>query len=255
MNPIDCAIDQLTQLRISTPHQEMLDSWSNDWSVVAETLEWNQSDHSDGGMAERFFEPPFDKSFKKIWLGNGHSDSWSYNGRIFHEDTEWSVTLGTIMYSHSDTLSLRTVALFRDERLSLPQFSLYDENILHRIANLVGWQDIDFVEAPEFSKRFLLRGKEEMRIRDLFDADCRSFLMKQTRIGNENRYLGLGVITQEERLAVFCELLQGDSFKLTPHRATSPEPKGAEVVEFAQKALEIYRFLTGKLNESHKAGL
>ncbi|MGD8454521.1 MAG: hypothetical protein PVJ57_22125 [Phycisphaerae bacterium] len=51
----------------------------------------------------------------------------------------------------------------------LPQFELRPENVLHRLAAAFGFQDVDFAEHPEFSKRYLLRGANEDVVRGLFN--------------------------------------------------------------------------------------
>jgi hypothetical protein len=64
----------------------------------------------------------------------------------------------------------QTAAAFRSPRLALPAFELRPENILHKVGGLFGYQDIDFEGSPEFSGKYLLRGKEEPAVRGIFDA-------------------------------------------------------------------------------------
>jgi hypothetical protein len=59
--------------------------------------------------------------------------------------------------------------------VSLPPFILMPENIFYRIASALGWHDIDFPEAPNFSKRFLLRGAQEHAIRAAFNPGVLDF--------------------------------------------------------------------------------
>ncbi len=63
---------------------------------------------------------------------------------------------------------IQTVAAFAREAYIFPDFYLQPENILHKIASAFGYQDIDFAEDPEFSKNYLLRGKDENAIRMFF---------------------------------------------------------------------------------------
>ncbi len=58
---------------------------------------------------------------------------------------------------------------------ALPDFVLAPENVFHRIGRLFGYQDIDFEESPEFSKRYLLRGADDTAIRAAFGADRLAF--------------------------------------------------------------------------------
>lgn len=59
----------------------------------------------------------------------------------------------------------QTVFYATSDRLDLPAFSIRPENVLHRIGELVGFQDIDIEGRPEFSRLFLLRGEQEAAIR------------------------------------------------------------------------------------------
>lgn len=69
---------------------------------------------------------------------------------------------------------LQTVALFPDAGRDLPELALLPESLVHKIGQVFGYQDIDFDGDPEFSRRFLLRGADEARIRALFDPDLRA---------------------------------------------------------------------------------
>lgn len=59
----------------------------------------------------------------------------------------------------------QTVFYATSHHLDLPAFSIRPEHIFHRIGELVGFQDIDISERPEFSRLFLLRGEDEGAIR------------------------------------------------------------------------------------------
>jgi hypothetical protein len=52
--------------------------------------------------------------------------------------------------------------------LSVPFFSLRQENAFHRLATVFGYQDIDFGNRPLFSSKYLLRGPDEQAIRNTF---------------------------------------------------------------------------------------
>lgn len=68
---------------------------------------------------------------------------------------------------HSHTYS-QSVLYFETPRLQLPMFTLSPENFMHRVISALGYQDIDFGNRPEFSKRYLLRGQDEQGIRSTF---------------------------------------------------------------------------------------
>jgi hypothetical protein len=69
----------------------------------------------------------------------------------------------------------QTVFYATRESLDLPSFSLRPESFLHRVAGLVGYQDIDFERRPEFSRLFLLRGEDEAGVRAAFETPVLRF--------------------------------------------------------------------------------
>jgi hypothetical protein len=72
----------------------------------------------------------------------------------------------------------QTVICFRSPQLSLPDFSMRREEWHHKMGSALGYQDIDFESHPtaaEFSKKYLLRGKDEQKIRALFTDTVLTF--------------------------------------------------------------------------------
>lgn len=63
----------------------------------------------------------------------------------------------------------QSVVYFEPQNISLPFFSLRPENALHKIASAFGYQDIDFGNRSEFSRRYLLRGPDEQAVRNTFN--------------------------------------------------------------------------------------
>ena len=81
----------------------------------------------------------------------------------------------------------QTVICFRSPHLSLPDFSMRPEHVFHKIASVLGYQDIDFESHPtaaEFSKKYLLRGKDEQKIRVLFTDKVLTFFAAHPDVGN-----------------------------------------------------------------------
>lgn len=64
----------------------------------------------------------------------------------------------------------QTVVVFPLGRATVPEFEVRPENIFHKIGGLFGYQDIDFPERPEFSSRYLVRGKDETAVRALLNG-------------------------------------------------------------------------------------
>jgi hypothetical protein len=81
----------------------------------------------------------------------------------------------------------QTVIWFRSSGLNLPAFTLSPENIMHKIGALLGYQDIDFEQNPGFSKRYLLRGQDETRIRMLFNNSLLRFFEQKHPVSAEGR--------------------------------------------------------------------
>jgi hypothetical protein len=66
--------------------------------------------------------------------------------------------------------SITTLIAFNMKTV-LPAFMVCGENLLWRLANKVGYSDIDIDGAPVFSKRFFLHGKDEAAVRALFKPE------------------------------------------------------------------------------------
>ncbi len=95
-------------------------------------------------------------------------------------DYRYTVGSGQHQQTHS-----QTVICLRGESLRLPVFALRPEHVFHRIGKVFGYQDIDFDEHPVFSKRYLLRGEDEERIRALFSNKAISYYEGQKGLSTE----------------------------------------------------------------------
>ncbi len=69
----------------------------------------------------------------------------------------------------------QTVFFIRSKRLGLPEFYMQPEHFFHRIGALLGFEDIDFKEHPEFSNRYHLKGEDEEWVREAFDQNVIRF--------------------------------------------------------------------------------
>lgn len=79
----------------------------------------------------------------------------------------------------------QTVAYFQSRSLQLPLFSLRPENVFHKVFGAFGYQDIDFAQRPEFSKRYLLRGQDEQNIRRIFSDRVLAFYESNQRLSTD----------------------------------------------------------------------
>ena len=66
--------------------------------------------------------------------------------------------------------------LFVSPQLRLPEMQISREGFGHKLITMMGYQDIDFDDSPDFSKRFLVRGESEDAIREFLTRDLRDEL-------------------------------------------------------------------------------
>jgi hypothetical protein len=87
----------------------------------------------------------------------------------------------TIGYGKSSQQYNQTITRMQSPVLDLPSFVLFPETFFSKIGKLFGGADINFPEAPEFSKKYILRGPDEAAIRSLFSPALIQFLEQQQR--------------------------------------------------------------------------
>jgi len=87
----------------------------------------------------------------------------------------------------------QSVAIYPGAGRALPEFTLAPENVLAKIGQLFGYQDIDFEASEEFSKHYLLRGPDEAAIRAAFGAEALGFFAQQRGWSVESRAGALAV--------------------------------------------------------------
>jgi hypothetical protein len=75
----------------------------------------------------------------------------------------------TISTGKSSVTYRQTVYFRYSKLLALPHFVMVPEKWYHRVGTYFGMQDIDFIEYPEFSQNYLLRGADEDYIRYHFN--------------------------------------------------------------------------------------
>ena len=79
----------------------------------------------------------------------------------------------------------QSVICFQSPQLNLPKFQLCPEHFFDKIGSKLGYQDIDIESHPtaaEFSKKYLLRGKDEQKIRALFTDEVLAFFAGQDKV-------------------------------------------------------------------------
>jgi hypothetical protein len=92
------------------------------------------------------------------------------------------------------TTHFQTVTYLEPANLRAPYFTLRPEGFFTKIMQAFGYQDIDFGQRPEFSQKYLLRGQDEMAIRQAFNDQLLSFF---------ETYQGTSVDAGNNQLFVF----------------------------------------------------
>ena len=74
--------------------------------------------------------------------------------------------------------------------MNLPQFALRPEYLFDKIGSALGYQDIDIDfesdrTGVEFSKKYLLQGKDEQKVRELFTPEVLGFFGGQYGVSTE----------------------------------------------------------------------
>lgn len=126
----------------------------------------------------------------------------------------------TVGGGKNSTTHKQTAICFQSERLDLPDFELRPERWYHKIGTMFGYQDIDFSDFPEFSRKYILRGEDEQSVRDLFTAP---------------------VVEHFERLGGISA--EGHGGRLVVYRH-SRRVKPADVREFLEECFGVYSVLT-----------
>src|SRR5437763_557831 len=78
-------------------------------------------------------------------------------------------------YGKNSQTHYQTVVYIEPANLRVPYFSVRPEGFFTKFLTAFGYQDIDFGQRPEFSKKYLLRGQDEQGIRQTFNDGLLSF--------------------------------------------------------------------------------
>jgi len=102
----------------------------------------------------------------------------------------------------------QTVLSVDCSHLNSVQFNLKPEDIFHKMGQVFGYQDIDFVDFPVFSKEYLLRGENESVIRQLFTPKVIEYFEKNKNIfievqSNTFIFYKLDIVCPPEELEQF----------------------------------------------------
>lgn len=95
---------------------------------------------------------------------------------------DYSYTIG---YGKNSQTYKQTITRMQSPLLQAPAFALAPETLFAKIVQLLGMSDINFAEAPQFSKKYLLRGADEAAVRQLFTPALMRFLEQQVHLSIE----------------------------------------------------------------------
>lgn len=85
-------------------------------------------------------------------------------------------------YGGGTTTSRETMFVTVSPDLNLPEFYLRPEGVLETVMSAISRVDIDFAERPDFSRKFLLYGKSESAIRQIFTPRRIDFFEQNSNI-------------------------------------------------------------------------
>ncbi len=94
----------------------------------------------------------------------------------------------------------QTVVALESAQLRLPEFHMRPEQVLDRVSQMVGLQDINFEQHLRFSSRFVLQSNLSDTIREFFDNDLLDFFADRPGISIETQSR-LFIVYQSRKLA------------------------------------------------------
>jgi MFS superfamily sulfate permease-like transporter len=105
-----------------------------------------------------------------------------------------------------------TTLLVNNILKSIPEFELRKEDQLDRLKQYIGIDDIDFGDYPVFSSKYLLKGNEEDKIRELFTPELIRFLEENDNYIIESKHQDLLIYTEKQSVMTVSEVSQLFSF-------------------------------------------
>ncbi|MCS6977691.1 MAG: hypothetical protein NZM31_11890 [Gemmatales bacterium] len=149
--------------------------------------------------------------FRHFTLFNRGSGADAYNamrGRIGSQELYVMDCKYTTGSGKNRSTHYQTVVLLPEAATHLPVFEMEPENFLHQVFQVFGYQDIDFEEHPEFSRKYLLRGPNAEQIREAFTPEALDYFGSQPGWFVESKNGSLlvyrhGVVVTPEKLPEF----------------------------------------------------
>ena len=140
-------------------------------------MEFSVEDEWDIGASLSAFDMFWEADITNVLSGD--SEQLGYGEEFEVTVLECSHRAASVASGEDSTKTIvQTVIYFHSPQLSLPRFGVLPEEWHHKLRSKLGYQDIDFELHPtaaEFSKKYLLRGKDEQTIRALFTDTALTF--------------------------------------------------------------------------------
>jgi hypothetical protein len=118
----------------------------------------------------------------------------------------------------------QTVMSVESTRLVHPVFNLRPEGFWTKVWSVFGDQDVDFVEHPDFSEKYVLKGESEEEVRIYMDTILLDFFAAQNKI--------------------CCEAREGTI--LYYHRYTRVEPDTEQLQKFMEEGMGVFEELLAR---------
>jgi len=123
-----------------------------------------------------------------------------------------SATVSSVgaMGGKQDGTGKQTMLFYLDKGIKLPSFFIEPETLMDKLEGAMGEQDIDFVDDPEFSKKYRLQGKDETATIQLFSEKVRKLFVSHPGLCVEGAdgvimVCRLGKLVEPEGLGEFVE--------------------------------------------------
>ena len=201
-------------------------------------MEFSVEDEWDIGESLSAFDLFWEADITNVLSGDSEQLGYGEEFKVRILECSYVVASG----EHSTKTIVQTVIYFRSPQLSLPRFGVRPEEWHHKLRSKLGYQDIDFEShstAVEFSKKYLLRGKDEQTIRALFTDKVLTFFAAHPDVGNG--HLPFWHWSQYE----VC--VEGSGDQLILYRAgigIKPE----DIPAFMKEGFEVFRLFTQEQN-------
>ncbi|PHN02947.1 hypothetical protein [Flavilitoribacter nigricans] len=165
----------------------MSGSRSDQLAEIAYRIKVDFSPEDDWGLINlledfKLFRRGFRKTISNVF--RSRDDFLETDLRVF--DYQYTISTG------KTSKRFRQTVFFADSRkLGLPEFRMKPELFIHKIGALLGFEDINFEEFPEFSRQYYLKSSDEQYLRaSMHDGILRFFSVeKGWRVEGVNYYL------------------------------------------------------------------